>query len=104
MNELKIQRVNPRADLGFFRGAGADFKKVLKTLSTAFFRSTKWVFRALSDRYKNPISTEIVAPQERFWKGARNAVFGHFLENFDQENCLFRRELPFKISIEKFLI
>ena len=52
------------ADLGFSRGGGADFQKILTTFF--FFRSTKLIFRALPKHCFAPILAKFSAPEANF--------------------------------------
>ena len=64
------------------------------------FRSTKMIFWALPNQYKDPILTKFSALQANFWrrkKQAKKGVFRDFFENVDQKIPFFRRALPLQI-------
>ena len=69
-------------DLGFSRGV-VQFLKKFRNFDL-FFKSTKLIFLALPNRYKDPILTKFSARQANFCKkkGAKKAVFKHSLEKF----------------------
>ena len=78
------------ADLGWGR-----FSKSFENFVDLFFKSTKLIFRALTNHFKDSILTKLSEPQAKiFLKKAKNGVFRHFLKNVDQKIAFFRRALP----------
>ena len=69
---------------------------------STFFRSTKLIFWALPNHYKDPYFWKKARkrPQAKFWKKAKKSVFKHFLENFDRKIAFFGARSPLKFSID----
>ena len=69
-------------------GGGGGFRK---KFSRTFFRSTKLIFWALPNQYKDPILTKLFVPQASF---SKNFIM-HFLEIFDQKIALSPSKLVY---------
>ena len=79
-------------------GAGADFQKNF----VDFFRTTKLIFRALPNLYKDPVFAKTSAPQAKFRKKKQDkkCVIRPFFGKFWQENrVFFGVRSPLKVSI-----
>ena len=75
-----------RADLEFSRDGGADFQTFIENFADLFFRSTKMIFRAHPEHYKDPILTHKNSAERKLLNNqVRNPVFGPFLEKFVQK-------------------
>ena len=74
----------------FSRG-GADFKKKFENFDDLFFfRSTKFIFRALPKHCFAPfLAQNFLRRRQIFEKTVKKAVFGHFLKNFDKKIAFF---------------
>ena len=89
------------ADLGFSRGGrGRIFRKFRKFCRPFFLRSTKLIFWALVNLYKDPILTKFSAPQAKFWKKTgQKRRFRTIFGKCWQKNCVFSAHNP----LSKFL-
>ena len=94
------------AGLGFFRGGGgADFQKFQKCFENfvdLYFGSTKLIFSALANYYKDPILTIFFfAPQAIFRKKKQDktGVFRHFWKIFEHKIAFFGARFPRKNMI-----
>ena len=64
-----------------------------------FFKSTKFIFWALPNLYKDPILTKFTAPQANFWKNRpKKAFLGTFWKILTKKLRLFGARSPLKIS------
>ena len=84
------------ADLGFSRGGGAGFQKNVKNFDDLFYKSTKLIFWAFRNHYKDPGLAKCSTPQTKFWKNymPKKTYLGAF-SKFWTKNCVFSaRALP----------
>ena len=78
------------ADLGFSRGGGGGFSKIL---STFFHRSTELIFRALPTHTLVPVLGKVLKKQ------SKKGVFGNFWKILTKKTAFFWRARPPQISI-----
>ena len=82
------QAAEQGADLGVSRGVGEN---------SVFYRSTRLIFRALKNRYKDPILSKFAAPGAIFRKNTgQNGILGTFWKNLTTKSRFFWRALPFQ--------
>ena len=80
-------------------GGWGGFSKKGRKFYRPFFSSTKLVFWALPNLYKDPIFTKFSAPQVSFEKTGQKRRFRHFLENINQKIAFFGARSPLKFSM-----
>ena len=80
---------------------GFEFSKEIRNFCRIFFRSTKLIFSALPNQYKNLIFTKHSAPQANVWKKDRpkKAFLGTFYKILTKKNCVFSS----RISLSKLI-
>ena len=69
-------------------------EKILKLFSTFFFRSTKLIFGALPNHYKEPNLTKFSAPQETLKKNRPKKAFLCTFWKMLTKNCVFSARAP----------
>ena len=85
------------ADLGFSRGR-ADFQKILENFDNLFFKVDQIDFPSSPKAVKRPCFGQIFSGAVNFLeKQVKTAVFGHFLEIFDQKTRFFGARSPSKL-------
>ena len=83
--------------MSYFLGFNGSFEWCLKCYSEnfgLFLRSTKLILRALPEYYKDTLWIKLFARKQLCEKKVKNAVFFHFLKNFDQKSAFFLARAP----------
>ena len=90
------ETTNPASRIFSRGGRIADFQKISEKFDDLFFLGRpNWFFELSQPKLCfATILAKFSAPQANFWKTVKEAVFGHFLKNFDKKSRVFLARAP----------